>query len=44
MWAAWVEFELKMENYDEALSVIRQAIAPPSSNSSQKQQTHNLGE
>lgn len=43
MWAAWVEFELKMENYDEALSVIRQAIASPSSNLSQKQQTHNLG-
>lgn len=44
IWAAWVEFELKMENYEEALSVIRQAIASPSSNFSQKQQTHKLGE
>ena len=31
IWAAWVEFELKMENYEEALSVIRQAITPPTS-------------
>jgi len=30
VWAAWVEFELKMENYDEALSVVRQAVATPS--------------
>jgi hypothetical protein len=38
IWAAWVEFELKMENYEEALSVIRQAIASPTSYLSQKQQ------
>jgi pre-mRNA-splicing factor SYF1 len=30
VWTAWVEYELRIEDYDEALSVIRQAIAAPS--------------
>ena len=38
VWTAWVEYELRIEDYDEALSVIRQAVAPPTNYPSRRAQ------